>query len=298
MIALDDSEKDDIILQHISLLQKNMEIKKLYFIHVIRKGILPKFMAEKFTETKQEAPGDVQKKLENKVKKNFDNFQNLDYKVLVKEGEYVEMILRTVREHKIEFLIVGRKANPGLSFANSKISNLVTCSLLFVPNFLTEHYKKVVVSVDFSANARAALSRALLHREKNTQLEIMPVHFYKVPVGYTKLGKTFHEFAAIMKKNAEKEYQRMCEEMKLDQEKLKCEFFLVKSKKRVPKKIFEYAVRKKADLIIIGSRGRTEFASMFMGSNAVKLVDKCYHLPVLVEKDEKNLTFLRSLQMN
>ena len=61
-------------------------------------------------------------------------------------------------------------------------------------------------------------------------------------------------------------------------------------------KIFEYAEEVKADMIVMGSKGRTGMASILFGSVASKIIGYDTTIPLLVVKEkEENMGFLQAL---
>jgi len=288
LICLDATEKDSLILQHLQLLKHNLEIKKSYFLHVIKKSILPNDIDQTFGASISQ-PDAAENNIKRLIKDELGDWLT-DHKVIIERGNLVEKTLDAVKKYKIDLLVLSRNTDTELSYKTQKIASMANCSVLFIPHVPTDLYQKIVVPIDFSDNARRALNRALWQKKRNSSLQILPVHCYRVPSGYTKTGKSFQEFATIMRKNAEKEFELLITELKLPD--ITCEFFLVKNKKRIPRRIFEYTIRSKADFLIMGARGRTEFTSIFLGSNAIKLLDECSHLPVLMEKDETNINLL------
>lgn len=288
LICLDGTEKDTLILQHLDILKHNLEIRKMYFLHVIKKSLLPSNIDKSFGTTFAE-PDEAEENITQWIKSELAGW-TMDYEILLEKGNLVQKTLDVVKKYEIDLLVMSRNTDAELTYSAQKIASMAKCSVLFIPHVASDSYQKIIVPVDFSENSKRALHRAIWQKQRNKNLEVIPVHCYRVPAGYTKTGKSFQEFATIMRNNAEEEFTNFKKELNLTE--LTCEFFLVKNKQAIPRRIFEFTIRTKADFLIIGARGRTEFASIFLGSNAVRLLDECRHLPVLMEKDEKSIILL------
>jgi len=67
--------------------------------------------------------------------------------------------------------------------------------------------KKIMVPTDFSDHTEMIyeFSERIC---KDLHAELIPVHIYQVPHGYSKTGKTFEEFSEIMKENANKDFKK------------------------------------------------------------------------------------------
>ena len=87
---------------------------------------------------------------------------------------------------------------------STKLARKLPCSILFVPEGANPWYKKILVPIDFSENSKDAMDVAVAFGVANAMKEISCLHIYSVPNGYYKTGKSFEEFAEIMKGNAEK----------------------------------------------------------------------------------------------
>jgi nucleotide-binding universal stress UspA family protein len=132
-----------------------------------------------------------------------------------------------------------------------------------------------------------------LEISEKTKAKIQCCHLYEVPNGYSKTGKSFEEFSAIMLENAEKDFKNFLKQNKLPD--LPCTFIL-RDKKDEAENIMDHAKSIHTDLLIIGSRGRTRSAAVLLGSVAEKLVNSNHVIPMLVMKEKgENMNFLQAL---
>ena len=152
------------------------------------------------------------------------------------------------------------------------------------------HFSRVLVAIDGSTSSMHAIDYAISIAVKNdSQLIILYViDFYK----YTHLSSsiilapTFGSEKYLEEKSeAEKLMNKIKENFKLKindntkSKKLKTE--IVEGAKSVATTIIEYAELENIDLIVIGSRGRTSFKKLLLGSVSSNII-KNAHCAVLV----------------
>ncbi|MCK5102333.1 MAG: universal stress protein, partial [Cyclobacteriaceae bacterium] len=118
---------------------------------------------------------------------------------------------------------------------------------------------------------------------------------YEVPTGYHLSGKSFNEFAEIMKKNAEDSFNEFVSQYNTKGKKIDAKYELDENG-NFAKKIYQFAVKEKANVIVIGSKGRTQAAAVLLGSIAEKLIKLNAQIPLIVVKERKhNLDFFEAL---
>ena len=153
-----------------------------------------------------------------------------------------------------------------------------------------KHFSRVLVAIDGSTSSMHAIDYAISIAVKNdSQLIILYViDFYK----YTHLSSsiilapTFGSEKYLEEKSeAEKLMNKIKENFKLKindntkSKKLKTE--IVEGAKSVATTIMEYAESENVDIIIVGSRGRTSFKKLLLGSVSSNVI-KNAHCAVLV----------------
>ncbi len=123
--------------------------------------------------------------------------------------------------------------------------------------------------------------------------EIVGLHIYSIPTGYYKTGKSHEEFAEIMETHAKNDYKKFIE--KHDFKAFEC-IYKLKDNGNEGRFIIQQAKEIGADLILMGSRGRTPSAAVLLGSIAEKLVNINNLVPMLIfKKKEENMSFLDAL---
>jgi nucleotide-binding universal stress UspA family protein len=137
-------------------------------------------------------------------------------------------------------------------------------------------FKNILVALDGSKGASKALDQAIyLARESQATIIgvfVIPLFSVNVAKPASKMGKSFAESGKKVMADAK---TRCAKNGVLFYEKILCgnEGF----------KLVSFAKNKKADLIVIGSRGRSNIKELFLGSVSHYVVQKS-QIPVLIVK--------------
>jgi nucleotide-binding universal stress UspA family protein len=153
-----------------------------------------------------------------------------------------------------------------------------------------KHFSRVLVAIDGSTSSMHTIDRAIsIAMKNNSQLVILYViDVYKYPYLPSSiiLAPTFGSEKYLEERNeAEEQMNKIKEKYKqktknnIDFKELKTE--IVEGAKSAATTIIEYAESENIDLIIIGSRGRTSFKKLLLGSVSSDII-KNAHCAVLV----------------
>jgi nucleotide-binding universal stress UspA family protein len=215
--------------------------------------------------------------------KHFNFPSTIEIEIFAEEGEdQMEIFMRWALIKDVDLIIMGRKETlKGNGSLAKGIAKKAPCSILMLQEKRPAGLpKKIMVPTDFSDHTEMIyeFSERIC---KDLHAELVPVHIYQVPHGYSKTGKTFEEFSEIMKENANKDFKKFLHKNNhLD---LDCHFVLNESEDE-GKLLLEEANKIGADMILLGSRGRTKSAAILLGSVAEKLVMVNNVLPMLIFK--------------
>lgn len=279
MVGLDGKSSDTTILNHIERIKDAFNIQKIYFVHIAEDLCLPESSELLYSEHIAPMDENIRKVLIDDLEAAFKTLDDLKYEIIVKDGDPSTELLKLIDIKQIDLLVLGRKPKPGITYFSRQLASRAPCSVIFVPKSGHGEYRKILVPMDFTSTSKKALELAFTYQNDNEKTDVFPVHFYSVPKGYSKTGKSFDEFSSIMKENAKNKFKDLLPRH------LNKKFNLVLDKEEnTAKNIFNYSLRKGADLIMIGSKGRTKIASFLSGSVAAKLVEMSYHLPILIDK--------------
>ena len=294
LVALDTSEMDEVLMRTAAQMTERFPIQKIYFLYVSRRLELPEEVLNKYPDL---APADetVEYNLKERWKQHAPSNSNLEVEIEAVEGNPVDRLLRWVKTKKIDLLMMGRKTNlKGSGSIPNKLVKVAPCSILFVPENISNTFKRILVPIDYSEHSRFALEKGV-QLGKSCDATLICQNVFVIPSGYHTTGKSREEFSEIMKENAEREYQHFMSSV--DLEGVSTEVIFEENDDNDPAdEIYNRALDSKADLIILGSKGRKGLSSLLLGSVASRVLEFAKSVPVLVvkEKDE-GLSFLQAL---
>ena len=185
------------------------------------------------------------------------------------------------------------------AWSEQGISGLVKAGLnLLTITFYTQIMKKILVPTDFSKEAQNALDLASQFAVK-FKMEIILLHVLEVPYGsYSVMGEvgTAASYAyenlyesQLIKKTTER-LQEMTADLK--SQKITAEFKLVFG---IPfSHIQETITSQHVDMVILGSKGASGLAEIFIGSNAEKVIRHAV-CPVITVKGPVELSKMKSI---
>lgn len=294
LVALDLTEMDQTLIRYTSHLAKKVEAEKIYFFHIAENFNLPDEVKKEYPDMLAPSDEAISAIIQDEINENWESGFECEKSVELKEGNASRELLKWVDNKQVDLIIMGRKKDlKGSGVMPSKITNLAHASVLLIPEKASFKMEKIVVPLDFSEHSKLAIEQAkLLAEPKNAQLNLL--HVFHVHSGYHKTGKTYEEVAYIMQNIAKKDFDKFIEEYDLD---LSDSCKMILDDDNSPSdKIFEYADESNADLIVMGSKGRTGIASIFLGSVASKLIEYDTNIPLLVVKEkEENMGFIQAL---
>lgn len=294
MIGLDLTEMDDNLIKKTAVFIKFLGIKKCYFLHVAKNLDVPSEILAQFPDLVAPIDESVEKIIQNKlIEYNFP--QDIETEVLVEEGSHaLDTFLRWAKLKDVDLIIMGRKDTlVGTGILADGVAKKAPCSVLLLQETRPVKFpKKILIPTDFSAHNNIIYEFA----EELSRLldaELVPMHIFDVPTGYSKTGKSLEEFTEIMKENAQTDFQKFSQ--KNNHENLHCEMILSEGK-NPGTLILDFAREIDADIILLGSRGRTTSASILLGSTAEKLIQANKYLPMLIfKKKGETMGFFEAL---
>ncbi|NWF75262.1 MAG: universal stress protein [Nitrospirae bacterium] len=233
---------------------------ELYILSVIETN--PEFTAL--------APG-ILEKLEEKTKNLLSKIrqraekEGVKSEIVIREAEEpYKIIIDEAQKRKCEIIIMGRRGRTGITrflmgSVTARTVGLSPLNVLIVPRAARVEFKNIGVATDASRFSEAATKEAI-------QLAV-------------ETGANLYAIAVITPgaaperiKESEDTLMRISSECK--KKGIRVEKELVKNKphERIYEAILEYAKRQKADLIVLGSHGRTGIQKLLMGSIAERVI--------------------------
>ncbi len=293
LVGLDLTEMDDHVINYVAMISEILPLERIFFLYVAKELELPKEVLEKYPALLAPLDESIQMDLKQKVNKYFKD-SKVETVCVVKDGEPIEKILKLAKVKHVDLIVMGRKKSlKGSGLVSSRIARKCPSSLLLVPEKFNNSIKKLLIPVDFSRHAALSVKQGIRFVKKSFK-DIELVHIYSVPSGYSKVGKSYEEFAKIIKGHAMNKCAKFLNENEFPSD-IKCNYILEDHSNK-GELIHDHAVDTKADLIVIGSRGRTRASSILIGSCAEKLVFHDSDMPVLIVKNKgENMDFLKAI---
>jgi nucleotide-binding universal stress UspA family protein len=276
LVTLSLTDKGESSIRYAGLISQLANSEKVTFVHVASSlDDIPKELRSQFPDIVQPSGELGRKKMEELISKYFpaDHKTTIDYKVL--EGSPLIEVLRMAKEDDTDLVIMAKRSEPSDTGAlPEKLIRRVPCSVLLVPEGAKASFSNILVPSDFSENSTDAMDVAVAFASAKGINEIHCLHAYNVPIGYYKTGKSYEQFAEIMKGHAEKNYKNflqtevcqvgsVCQIKDLKGIKVKPIF---KLEKKAAKAIEEAVNSLDIDLLVIGARGRHAGAGVLLGS--------------------------------
>lgn len=277
LVCLDGTLLDEHIIRYSSMTAHLVGCKHVKFIHVVDVNMDMR----------------LKKKFSVLVKEKFD--YNCQTEIEIIQGTNASSILAWQGLPEIDLIIMGIKPRSESTGQHSeKVLNGSFCSVLLVPTTAKAEITSVLIPLDFSPNSLRALNVAIsIHKEKD--LDIFLQHVFYVPTGYSSTGKSYDEFATIMRKNREKEYAKFKHDNNLDDSEYEV-IFTLDNDDKPSDNIYELAEEKNVSMIVLGSTGKTKVASLLLRSTAAGLLKYDEDIPCFVVKNkEENIGFFDAL---
>lgn len=287
--ALDD--RDRTSFRHAAILAKATNAETLIAAHVYRttRAALP-------SEAMDALKTDFEEQLRAAVEGERSHLpENVKVETLVREGSPAAELARLAAQTSADLLVLGRQGGASADLLSEMALQLVRkapCSVFLVPPQAETRYRRILVPLDFSDHSLMALEAAVALARSQPSAALTLQHTYDVPLGWHKSGHSHAEFAARIKKNAEERWAKLVTEVDLGGVDVTIRFDLGDN---IPQTILQVSDEMNADLIVMGSHGRTWPAEVLLG-HAADIVCSRTTRPILcVKKKGEVVNLLKAL---
>jgi len=296
LVCVDLSAMDEDVIRYAAEMAKITEADSVYFLHAAKDLNLPEELADKYQDVLAPVDETLKHQVQDTVDKYFSKQNGTDIEIDILEGKPTDTVLKFAKRKNVDLIVLGKHTSKGKPKINQgKIAELSHCSVLFVPKGADIQVHSIMVAADFSDNAKRAMEQAIHIKEKKKDVTIYSHHVYTVPHGYHKTGKSYEEFAEIMKGHAENDSHKFFKKHELDESICEKHYTLSEDDK-IHDELNDFAVDKNTDMIMIGSQGRTAAASILLGSVAEQILHYENNIPVfIVKKKNDNMSFFEAL---
>ncbi len=296
LIGIDFTEFDANVIRYTEFISNLSQPEKIYFIHVHNSLDLPEEVRK---ELSIEEPLDEYLKDEMKqvVANNFTSHQNFDIEYMVVEGAPFPQMLHWVKVKEVDLTILGKKNSKGSGVFLTRFTRRTASSVLIIPEKAETVLDTILVCNDFSVNSELSTQKALEFAHLIPNSTVYSQHIFNVPVGFHKSGKSFDEVAAIMKKHAITRYREFEQNIENPDDVYITPIFTLNKKSDPATLVQKTADSMQAKMVIVGSKGRTFAASIFLGSFAECLVREQADVPLLViKRKNENMDVIDALK--
>lgn len=207
---------------------------------------------------------------------------------VVREGEDAyHYIVDTALANKCTMIVMGRRGRTGLKrlmmgSVTARVIGHAPCNVLVVPKAAKLAFKHIVVATDGSKYSVAAASAAIgLAKRNKSSLTVLSVAPNEL-LSASDMDVTFNQ-RELIEKNSLREAEKNAKAVKEAAQKEEVEVTAFVLSGRPADAIIETAKERNADLIVLGSHGRTGVERLLMGSVAERVIVLA-SCPVLVAK--------------
>lgn len=283
VVGLELGPNDKNLIAYVKQFNLYNRAEKIDFLHILTESEVPQTVLADFPE------------VETDIDKNYLEAiirETSDAKIFGAElghhtvkGDVLRQVLKRSDSAEVNIIILGHKRkSDARHILFKKLARKVNCDTLIVPDGCKPKFKHLLVATDFSAQSEIALKKAL-HFAASSGAAITCLNIYEVPKGYYKTGKSFIEFAEIMKNNAKAEWEKFITNIDPAAVKLEVQFVLSEDQDKA-QLVVEQARQRNADLIVAGSKGHSNLGSFILGSVAESLVESSTEIPVWLSKEK------------
>jgi len=297
IVGLDLSEMDDTLIWYTAFLCSNPSIERVTFLHVKKETDVPDEVLEGFGGRGSSENDTIHQHISMQVVQFFAQLPHVQTEVVIKEGSPLKELLQLAKQHEADLFIVGRKLRlSGSGILPRKLLRNGRLSVLFVPETCEPKLEHLVVGIDYSDYSMLALDQVLNTALNRVGLKITCLHVYDVPTGYITLGIKYEDFEARMRGFAEEKFEQVLTRFPELRERASLKLVKQEQGDEVAGIVLLEAKRARADMLVIGAKGKSAAALFVLGSITEKILDKDNDIPLMVfKKKNEEIGFLDAL---
>lgn len=285
MVGLEMTPADNSTIRYAAKLSRMAGSEKVYFVHVAPSLDLPEEIFRAYPEVVAPVDESMEAKMREMVAEHFiDPYPGATLEFDALEGHLLRQLMHFAKQKLVDLLVVGREIRKfQRDLRTDKVIRKAPCSVLLVPEGALTDMERILTPVDFSKCSSEALRvAAAFARATDETSRVDSLSIYSVPTGFYKTGKSFEEFAEIMKGNTEKRYSEFIAGIDTAGVEVASTYVCNED---VPEAILGHAKAIGADLLVIGGRGITGMAAILLGSNAEQVI-RATTIPTMVVKSK------------
>ncbi len=293
LVALGLEGHDAPTVRYASKLCEWLEASTITFVHVLRRYELDHAPYRVFPDLRRSILDAAGNQCRALVEERGSIPKGTEVRYEVLEGSPAIEVARAASQTDADLVLVGRKDERSWTdHMAERISRKVPCSVLVVPESAEPSIAKVLVAVDFSNRSRRAVEEAALFARSAGAVAVRMLHAFSIPVfpyAVPELPLDARKGVAEATETEADTFRRSLDLGAFDAP------VILKEDTRPPHAIREAVDEENADLVVLGSKGRTDVAALLLGSVAEKAVGTL-PCPVFVVRAKGDTTsFLKEL---
>lgn len=297
LVTLDLSDMDDSLIRYANFLVDKIKPDSITFLHVFRPYEISRELIEAFPHLDEPITDIIREGLQEKIDELFTLQNDLKTTVKVQEGYPTETIVKFTQKNNITLTLMGKKMGyEGRGSIVRKVLGIIPSSVLLVSETAHRKIENILVRMDFSKMSEMALKMALRMKEL-TGSEVSCHHVHKLPLNYFPQSRPEEDkrLQQHVEKHSKKEFQKFMKRFKYDAEDIPFSYSLDVENEEA-QLLYNRALTVGADIILIGSKIKSELADIIVDSTSEKLAASDKNIPVFIVKDRKQtMGFLKAL---
>jgi nucleotide-binding universal stress UspA family protein len=215
-------------------------------------------------------------------------FDDLPVTVVQRHGEPLDELLSYAAEIHADLLLVGhQRTGSKQRILARRLAMKAPCSVWMVPEDAPPSISNILVPVDFSARSADALRTAAAIAASRRLTFLTAIHVY-----FDEAVATYEGHQNVMRMKEELNFETFLSRIDLDDIEVRTHW---EESSHVSDTILRIASETSADLIVMGTRGRSRSAGILLGSETDRVLAGA-SVPVLaIKRSGENLGFLEAL---
>lgn len=282
LVGLDLSSIDIKLIQYSAYFAEIMEVKKVYFVHNIKKYEISEMLEKEIEDVDLEKV--ISEEIQEIVEQNFNS--EIDWEVLISDDPYTESLMSyVVNKYDIDLLVLGNKNNDeGSGILGFKLLRILKCQFLWIPENTKIQIDKIWIGTDFSNASKKCFSFSkVLQTKKNIEAEA--VHVYSMPIHFSPYLND-SKIEPKVEKYVDKKFDQFFNKLNY---KGAIKYRKISGREaNIASKIKKEAYKNDVDLLMVADKGSNTFSTLTLGSVTEDLFNRELKIPLLVVKESLN----------
>lgn len=286
LVCLDRTPRDKAVLAMAGAISTAAASRTVHVWCAPRRSDLPEDLLAKHPDLR-EAPEAIETAIRGEVEAEFRGRGEVRVTCRTDDRSRMYDILRYARDSDIDLILVGRGAVPASggradATLGRRLALKTACSVMVVPEDAAGPPHRLLVPFRNSECSANALDVAAAFARAYAPASLVCHYVYPVHPGYMRTGCTLEEYVAALERQGAKEFEQIAQAVNLKGVDVST-VYSPDQHDDPASVIAQTAVEQKADMIVIGARGRTGPAGVLLGRVTEDLMT-CSTVPVLAVK--------------